>query len=101
MNLSVNLTNALEILREVDGWRLSPERWEAILPILEAIAVADRANDAAALRQASIDLALAGSTRFKRVGAETRHTPPPPVVRERVNHLVHALERGQGAQSAR
>lgn len=82
--------DALELLDALAGWRLAPARWDRVAEVLAAAAEAAAGGDAAALDAAVGELELAGPVRITRIGA-TPTLPPPPAVRERANHLVHAL----------
>lgn len=84
------LANACDILREMLEWELAPARWDSAAQILEVLAGAVESDDLATMRQAVTDLELHGPVRITRIGA-TPTLPPPPPVRERVNHLVHKL----------
>jgi hypothetical protein len=86
--------DALSVLRDMLGWRLSTARWEAIAGSVEALAAYLDLGDLAAARDIVIQLELAGPVRITRIGAVPAQPPPPPV-RERVNHLIHRLSGGE------
>ena len=82
--------DALNVLRDVLLWELSPARWEGIAGVLEALAADLELGDLGTLAEATIELELAGPVRITRIGA-TPTEPPPPPVRERINQLIHSL----------
>ncbi|WP_329179207.1 CATRA system-associated protein [Streptomyces sp. NBC_01477] len=82
--------DALELLGVLADWRLAPARWDRVAEVLAAAAEAAAGRDAEALDAAVGELELAGPVRITRIGG-TPTEPPPPAVRERANHLVHAL----------
>jgi nucleoside phosphorylase len=81
------VADALAVLGDVSEWRLPAPRWDRVASILAAMA---EARDSAALLQATVDLELAGPTRFTPLGSTPR-VPPPPRVHTLRNHLVHSL----------
>jgi len=83
-------TDALDALGDLLHWRLAPQRWERVGQILEALARAFAEGDIDTFREATTDLELAGPVRITRIGA-TPLTPAPEPVRDRANHLVHAI----------
>ncbi|MFC4055084.1 CATRA system-associated protein [Actinomadura syzygii] len=88
---------ALAIVREIFEWELAATRWDGAAQVLDALAEAAESDDLAAVRQAVADLELRGPVRITRIGA-TPVVPPPPPVRERLNHLVHRLSGGPGPE---
>jgi hypothetical protein len=82
--------DALAVLRELLRWELAPARWEEVGNTVEILAAAAEAGDVAAVEQATVNLEMSGPVRITRIGSTPR-VPPPPRVRERVNHLIHAL----------
>jgi hypothetical protein len=90
--------DALSVLRDMLGWRLSTPRWEGIADSVEALAACLDLGDLAAAREIVIRLELAGPVRITRIGAVPAQ-PPPPWVRDRVNQLIHQLS-GGGSQAA-
>ncbi|MFB7943902.1 CATRA system-associated protein [Kitasatospora phosalacinea] len=82
--------DALDLLGELPAWQLPAAGWQRVATALAAAAEAAAATDAEALDAALADLELAGPVRITRLGS-TPVLPPPPPVRERTNHLVHAL----------
>jgi hypothetical protein len=81
---------ALDVVSDIDQWRLADARWQAIDQVLAAMAAALETDDLEALAAATAELELAGPVRITRIGA-TPVVPPPPQVRDRLNLLVHAL----------
>jgi hypothetical protein len=82
--------DALEVLEYILKLELTPARWERLAGLIEAAIDAEAAGDTHGLRQATVELELAGPVRVIRIG-DTPAVPPPPKVRERVNYLVHEL----------
>lgn len=81
---------ALDVLFDVQQWRLADARWQAIGQVLIAMEAALRADDAESLAVATADLELAGPLRVTRIGA-TPVVPPTPQVLDVLNRLVHSL----------
>lgn len=90
--------DALSVLRDVLGWRLSAARWEGIAGSVEALAASLELSDLAAAEGMVIQLELAGPVRVTRIGALPTQ-PPPAKVRERISQLIHRLS-GAGDQVA-
>lgn len=82
--------SALTVLRDATLWRLSPARWELLADLLDVAVAAHGAGDSAGLDAATARLEAAGPVRITRIGAPLGE-PAPPAVRERLNHLIHAL----------
>jgi len=78
----------LELLQDARLWRTTRDRWETVAGLLEA--AADHLSDADALQPILAQLELNGPSRIVRLGSVPQE-PPPPVVRERLNKLVHKL----------
>jgi hypothetical protein len=85
-------TDALDVVHDVLAWRLVDERWQRVAQSLDAMATAVAAQDTAGVESATAELELASPVRVTRIGA-TSVNPPPEIVRDRVNHLVHSLRR--------
>jgi CATRA-Associated Small Protein len=94
------IADAMDVVREVESWRLAEVRWERVREILGSLAAALAARDLPALRDATTDLELIGPVRLTRIGA-TPVVAPPPKVRERVNHLVYTLTEADRRTHAR
>ena len=90
--------DAVTILRGVLTWELSPARWEGVAAILEAMATSLELGDRDTMAEATVDLERIGPVRFKRIGAESKD-PPPVLVRERINELIHKLS-GKAGENA-
>lgn len=91
--------DALDVLRDLVDWRLTPARWdEQVGPLVDAMADAWATGDAVAFVKATADLELASPVRVIKIGS-TEGAPPPDPVRERRNHLVHSL--GETVQPGR
>ena len=86
--------DALSVLQDILGWKLSPARWEGIAGSVEALAAYLDLGDMAAAREIVIQLELAGPVRITRIGAVPAQPAPRPV-RERVNQLIHRLSGGE------
>jgi hypothetical protein len=84
------VATALDVLGDLDAWRLSEPRWARVEEILEALTAAVAAADLDGVRQATADLEVIGPVRITRIGA-VPVVPPPRRVRDRTNHLVHLL----------
>jgi hypothetical protein len=82
--------DALQVLEYILKLELAPARWERLAGLIEIAIDAEAAGDTDGLRQATIELELAGPVRVIRIG-DAPAVPPPPRVRERVNYLVHEL----------
>jgi hypothetical protein len=81
---------ARQVLEYILKLELAPARWERLAGLIEIAIDATEAGDLDGLRQATVELELAGPVRVIRIG-DTPVVPPPPKVRERVNYLVDAL----------
>jgi hypothetical protein len=81
---------ALGVVSDALQWQLAAARWQAIEPMLAAMAAAVEAGDLKALAAATADLELAAPLRITRIGA-TPIVPPPPATCDRLNQLVHVL----------
>ncbi|MEV7628708.1 CATRA system-associated protein [Actinoplanes sp. NPDC089786] len=86
--------DALDVLRDIVLWELTPQRWEQVTLILGRLADALAAGDPEELRDAVADLELSGPTRALRIGGTETGGIPEPVL-ERRNTLVHSLSRDQ------
>lgn len=93
------LADALDVLAEVPAWKLSPQRWDQVLAVLDRMAAAFRGGDAQELRDAVADLELSGPTRIQRVGTKETTGTPDQVV-GRLGALVHSLGTQQRTASA-
>jgi hypothetical protein len=82
--------DALDIVSDALRWQLADKRWAVIEQVLAAMEAALADGDVEALQAAATDLELSGPVRITRIGA-TPVVPPPPVVRDRLNQLVHSL----------
>ncbi|WP_066375806.1 CATRA system-associated protein [Herbidospora mongoliensis] len=82
------LDDLLDLVTDIDQWRVTPEHWETIGGLLELAAAS--LTEPAALRPLLEELENAGQDRITRIGASPI-VPPPPPVRDRLNQLVHAL----------
>lgn len=91
--------DAVSVLQDMLGWRLSTARWDAIAGSVEALATYLDVGDLAAAQDIVIQLELAGPVRITRIGAVPSQPPPPPV-RERVNQLIHRLSGGDSRATA-
>jgi hypothetical protein len=88
--------DALSVLDDVLAWRMSAARWEGIAASVEVLAASLRTGDLVAAQAAVVQLELAGPVRTTRIGAKPTEPPPPPV-RERINHLIYQLSGRPGA----
>jgi hypothetical protein len=79
-------------------WELTEVRWNQLTETIDIAIAAHASGDMDALQDATIQLEVAGPVRITRIGA-TPQVPPPPPVRERVNHLIHALGEEQDPRS--
>ncbi len=86
---------AREILEHILKLEMAPARWERLSHLIEIAIGAEAAGDRDGLRHATVELELAGPVRITRIG-DSPSVPPPPAVRERVNHLIHALSTDAG-----
>jgi hypothetical protein len=82
-------SEALEILHDVLAWRLTAGRWELVGQIIDSMATAQAHGDLTDLQRATIDLELVSPVRVIKLGQT--QVPPPEVLREQVNHLIHSL----------
>jgi hypothetical protein len=83
--------DAVDVLRDVQVWRLTSGRWQVVAQAVDSVAAALVAGDTVAFREALCDVELAGPVRATRVeNAET--LPASESVRERVNELIHTLD---------
>jgi hypothetical protein len=78
------------VLQQVANWELAASRWDRVSGVLDAMQAALGSEDAEALAAAVIDLELAGPVRIVRIGSK-QPSAPPPLIRERVNELIHGL----------
>jgi hypothetical protein len=86
--------DAVNVLQDALLWELSPSRWEGITAILQALETDLADEDVEALAEVVAQLELAGPVRITSIGAPPV-APPPPKVRERINHLIHRLSRSR------
>ncbi|MGW4461827.1 CATRA system-associated protein [Micromonospora sp. NPDC004704] len=82
--------DALDVLRDLVLWELTPERWARLQEILERVDEALTAGDGDSLREAITDLELNGPERIIWVGSAAV-TGIQPKTLERQNELVHRL----------
>jgi hypothetical protein len=89
------IEDALDVLRDLVLWDMSPERWDHVAGILQRLTVALSRHDVDELRASVAELELSGPVKASRIGSATTASAPEPVV-ERQVMLVHALvlERG-------
>jgi len=66
------------------------------MPILEALADALDSGNPDGILTAASQLDLVGTARVTKIGTPPAE-PPPPVVRERINQLIHSLSGGEEA----
>ncbi|MFE2523935.1 CATRA system-associated protein [Streptomyces sp. NPDC059382] len=92
---------ALDILTDARQWRLSADGWTAVEQALEQFATALGHNDTGARQRALATILLSGPSRVLRAGAADPGLPPPPRIRERINHLVHVLSTDPDADAGR
>jgi len=83
--------DAVDVLTDALQWRLTEARWTAVGPVVDALAAAVRAGDAAATEAAVAELELLGPVRATPIGAEPM-VPTPERVRDEINELVHELD---------
>ncbi|MEU5634102.1 CATRA system-associated protein [Streptomyces rishiriensis] len=83
-------TDAVEVLRDLLEWQLSPRRWDRVQPLVDALADALAAGDGDGVRAVTAELELSGPVRITRIGA-TPVIPAPPRTRDQANHLIHSL----------
>lgn len=83
--------DVLDVLRDVEVWRMTGQRWVLIRTALDRLAAAVVRGDSGSVRDAVADLELLGPVRATRVGSEPS-TPAPEPVREEINELVHTLD---------
>jgi CATRA-Associated Small Protein len=88
----------MAVLRHILRWELTEVRWDQLIETIDIAIAAEAADDIDALREATIRLEVSGPVRVTRIGASPQ-VPPPPPVRDRVNHLIHALGEGQDART--
>ena len=86
---------AAAVLRHVADWELAPSRWDLVDGLLDAMEAALDSGDAEALAAATADLELAGPVRIVRIGS-SQPSAAPPLIRERVNQLIHNLSMAPG-----
>lgn len=89
--------DAVNVLRDVLRWRLTPDRWGEISAILDMLGTGldlTDPQDLAALTQASVSLELAGPELITEI--DKAATPAPDRVRERVNSLIDELTQPKG-----
>jgi hypothetical protein len=84
------LHDALDVLRALVLWKMTPQRWDHVAEILRWIDAALDAGDATELRRATVELEISGPVRILRIGSKDVTGVPPPVL-DRRNTLVHKL----------
>jgi len=83
--------DALDIALDALLWRMDDAQWDAVPPILTEMEAAIASDEPQELANATVKLVLiAPARRIVLIGAEPV-TPPPPAVRDRLNHLVYSL----------
>ncbi|MFM9700228.1 CATRA system-associated protein [Streptomyces europaeiscabiei] len=83
-------TDVLDVLGDLLEWRLSPQRWDRVQALVDALADALTAGDGDGVRDVTAELELSGPVRITRIGADPV-IPAPLHTRDQANHLVHAL----------
>jgi hypothetical protein len=86
--------DALNVLRDMLKWSMTPARWAEVEEILDGLGgVPDLADpdQVARLSSTTITLELAAPVRITKVDRSA--VPASDKIRERVNHLVHELAR--------
>ena len=83
------------MLAEVAQWHASPDEWEYVAKLVDALALAVSGNDADAVRAAVEELDLASPMRIPVISKSSKDLPPEKL-RERVNRLVHTLDARTG-----
>jgi hypothetical protein len=100
--------DALDVVQDLELWKLPPDGWERVTAILDRVAAALATRDLDSLADAVADLELSAPDRVLRIGSRVERGIPEPVL-ERRNTLVHALTRehragpepGHGAEPPR
>lgn len=82
--------DALALLHDALGWRLTRERWRGVERSLDAMAVALDGGEFALFAEAVNDLEADGPVRATRI-EDVPPEPAPEPVRERISELVHSL----------
>jgi hypothetical protein len=88
-------SDAHAMLNEVARWRVSPDKWEYVAKLVDALAVGVSGNDADAVRNAVDDLDLVSPLRIPGISKSAKDLPPEKL-RERVNRLIHTLDSPAG-----
>ncbi|GAA2304962.1 hypothetical protein GCM10009853_072520 [Glycomyces scopariae] len=78
----------MDVLTEMPEWQLSPERWERVAEIIEALV--ETLTDSDAFRANVVQLEIAGPVRTTRLGANPAE-PAPPHIRDSMSHLMGLL----------
>jgi hypothetical protein len=90
-------TEAVGLLRQVvgePGWETSAARWVRVDAAVAAMeSAATQPSDWTALEDATADLELFGPPRVSTRLGDRPVVPAPPAIRERINKLIHRLER--------
>lgn len=82
--------DALALLRDALGWRLTGERWHEVERRLDAMADALDRGECGRFAEAVNDLEADGPVRATRI-EDVPPEPAPEPVRERISELVHSL----------
>ncbi|MFD3589818.1 CATRA system-associated protein [Streptomyces sp. NPDC058683] len=83
-------TDVVEVLGDLLEWKLSPQRWDRVQALVDALADAVAAGDGDGVRDVTAELELSGPVRISRVGSDPV-IPAPSHTRDVANHLVHSL----------
>ncbi|MGH3693054.1 MAG: CATRA system-associated protein [Pseudonocardiaceae bacterium] len=84
--------DAMDVLQDALSWRLAEGRWPIVSQVVDSLAVTLAAGDIEAFGEAVCDLEQASSVRA--VSAQTPPEDPiPGTVRDRINELLHTLEK--------
>ncbi|MEV6843931.1 CATRA system-associated protein [Actinoplanes sp. NPDC051411] len=86
------VADALEILDEIQVWRLAPRRWDQVSELLDQMASTIDRRDATAVLSAVADLQRNGPTRVQRIGVGAIAGIPESIT-DRCNALTRALVR--------
>ncbi|MEU4222384.1 CATRA system-associated protein [Actinoplanes sp. NPDC026623] len=92
------LGDALDVLRDVVLWELTPQRWDQVGRLIGQISAAYAGSDPDGVREAIADLELNGPVRALRIGTTTVTGVPEPVL-DRCNELVHTLVAERAGQA--
>lgn len=83
---------ALDTSSDITKWHLPAGKWETVASLIDTTASAYTTGNVVEFRNATSWLELTSPRRTDLIGTEPTGPPPPPI-RDRLNRLIHSLDR--------